>query len=657
MRSWFRGLWRTVPKSNLRRRQRALPPSLERLEERYLLSFNTTTNVAGPNIDASNLSGYQGETTIAINPTNSMNMIAGSNNLGSGGITEAYWTKDGGSTWHHVNLSQNGDPGVAFDRAGNAYFSFINNNLGIGIRKSTDGGKTWGAAVKVAGNHGFGIQDKPAIAIGPDALDNTKDRIYVAWDDNSAGDVVKVSSSGDGGATWTAPKKISGKVNEFFTAPAVGPTGQFYLAWTDFGTAGQSTILFSSSTDNGTTFTTPIVAATSTINTFNPSRYTIPAQNSRGISPNPGLAVEESGSNAGRIYLVYCTAKPGKHSDTDVELIASDDGGATWTALGANPVKVNDDTGSASQFFPAMAIDQTNGTVDISWYDTRNDSTKKTVDVYFQDFSSAGVPNGSNVKVTTAMSDESNSSTNNPNQFGDYTGIAATGGMAFPVWTDHRNNVSGGEEIFVDPPLPVTQTSIASPLTTGATASDLRRGDGMQPTAASVAAPLLVAAGVGSPVAVALPAAPVAVSARAVSLAPHVADVVVPPARPVLGGQQSGESRDALSPAAPGFRGEELAPTPALADEVVEAMASAPIGVGDQGAVTVSKQAGENYFASDLGTGGSVGGDLIPAAPLEHAGTAVESALAALSVAFVFNGFGGARDDKSEPRVPRRRPR
>jgi hypothetical protein len=651
MRSWFGRLWQADLQRNSRRRRRTLPPSLERLEERCLLAVNTTTNVAGPNVDISNLSGTQSETTIAINPTNSLNMIAGSNNLNGGGITYAYWTKDGGTTWTAVNLGEEGDPGIAFDRSGNAYFSYINLNFGIGIKKSTDGGATWGANIKVAGNHGFGIQDKPAIAIGPDAVDNTKDRIYVAWDDNSAGDVVKVSSSGDGGVTWSTPLKISGKQNEFFTAPAVGPTGQFYLAWTDFGTSGQSTILFSSSLDNGTTFSTPIVAATSTINTFIPNRYTIPAQNSRGISPNPGLAVEESGSNAGRIYLVYDTAVTGEHNNTNVELIASDDGGVTWTALGANPVKVNDDKGTASQFFPAMAIDPSNGTVDIAWYDTRNDSTKKTVDVYFQDFSSAGVRNGSNVKVTTASSGETGS-TSSFDQFGDYIGIAASGGLAYPVWTDHRTGTSGGEEIYVDPPLPMAHTTIAAPLT-----SATLRGDVNGPSlSASVAASLQVAAGVESPAAVVVSAAPVAVSSRAVSAGLSVADVALLPARPVPGGQHTGGSHDAPLLAVPGFPMDESVPPPALADDVVEAMASTPRGVSDQAAMTESNQASATYFASDAGSS-SAAQDLNPLALFEDAGAAADSAVAALSVAFVLNGFSGPRADKSEPRVARRWPR
>lgn len=415
-----------------------------------LVTVSPVTN--GNNIDVSNYPGYQGETTIAINPLNPLNMIAGSNNLGPNGFTNAFYTFDGGQTWIAVPLGQNGDPGVAFDNQGNAYFTYIDSNFGIGVKKSTDGGKTWGPNIEVAANIGFGIQDKPAIAIGPDALNPGQQRIYIAWDNNSAGDVVQVVSSGDGGASWTAPNTVDGFANEFFTAPAVGPQGQFYLTFTNFATPGVSKLMFTTSMDDGNTFSNPTVIATSKINTFNPVRYTVPAQNTRGISPNPGLVVEQSGPNAGRLYFVYNTATGGVHNNTDVMLVASDDGGNTWTALGPNPIKVNNDTGLASQFFPTIGIDPTNNNVVVAWYDTRNSPTNINTDIYFQPFTSGGVAIGGNVKVTTAQSNETNSFNNNPNQYGDYMAIAATGGLAFPVWTDHRNNSGGrgSEEIYTD---------------------------------------------------------------------------------------------------------------------------------------------------------------------------------------------------------------
>jgi hypothetical protein len=454
------------------RRRPAARLCLEPLEERCLLSVNPTTHVPGGNIDASNLAGYQGETTIAINPTNPLNMIAGSNNLGPSsilGVTEAYWTKDGGHTWTAVDLGGEGDPGVAFDRAGNAYFSFIDSNFGISVRKSTDGGVSWGTAVQVAASPvPNGVEDKPAIAVGPDHANTALDRIYVGWDDESAEGLLQVSSSGDGGATWTAPVSVDGKRFEIYAQPAVAADGTFYIAWDNVGTANQSSITFSRSTDDSSTFSSPVVAATSTVNLFNPSRYFIPAQPSRGIAADPAVAVEQSGPNAGRIYLSY-TSAPVSHDATNIYLIASDNGGSTWTTLAASPVKVNDDTTSNSHFFGALGIDPTNGTVNLAWYDARNDRKNQKVDVYFQSYSSAGVPSGANVKVTTATSDESNPKTNDPNQYGDYMGIAAYGGLAFPCWTDHRVDKTGAEEIYVDPQRRISAPAdaVAPPLHVG----------------------------------------------------------------------------------------------------------------------------------------------------------------------------------------------
>jgi hypothetical protein len=70
----------------------------------------------------------------------------------------------------------------------------------------------------------------------------------------------------------------------------------------------------------------------------------------------------------------------------------------------------------------------------------RNDAADTKTDVFFTDSTDGGLTFARNVKVTTAMSDES---TANPfadagNQYGDYEGIAAFGGIAHPIWTDGR---------------------------------------------------------------------------------------------------------------------------------------------------------------------------------------------------------------------------
>ena len=91
------------------------------------------------------------------------------------------------------------------------------------------------------------------------------------------------------------------------------------------------------------------------------------------------------------------------------------------------------------------------GDADISWYDTRLDASRKTVNVFFAVSSNGGASFSTNVKVSTASSNETQGDfTNFGNQYGDYEGLDAYGGVAHPVWTDHRANLADElwEEVF-----------------------------------------------------------------------------------------------------------------------------------------------------------------------------------------------------------------
>lgn len=95
------------------------------------------------------------ECDIRINPSNTQQIIAGSN--ANNGSTQAqYWSNDGGTTWNQVSLPSvspdnfQSDPSVDWTSDGNAWALTIGVQSGISsstltVRsfKSTDGGKTW----------------------------------------------------------------------------------------------------------------------------------------------------------------------------------------------------------------------------------------------------------------------------------------------------------------------------------------------------------------------------------------------------------------------------------------------------------------------------------------------------------------------------------
>ena len=135
------------------------------------------------------------------------------------------------------------------------------------------------------------------------------------------------------------------------------------------------------------------------------------------------------------------------NSGTDIFVSRSVDGGSTWSA----PLRVNDDTPGVAndQFNQWLAVDPTDGSVHMSWNDTRNDPTHVSTDVFYAVSTNGGRNFGSNIKVTTAPTNETIPEADIYNQYGDYEGIAVFAGVAHPVWTDRRASVAAlREEVF-----------------------------------------------------------------------------------------------------------------------------------------------------------------------------------------------------------------
>jgi len=94
-------------------------------------------------------------------------------------------------------------------------------------------------------------------------------------------------------------------------------------------------------------------------------------------------------------------------------------------------------------------VDPTDGSISVSFYDTRNDPSHLSTDVYYARSTDAGLTFGTNVKVTTAPTNEAIAGADPfGNQYGDYEGIAAFGGLVHPVWTDRRASVAAVPGLF-----------------------------------------------------------------------------------------------------------------------------------------------------------------------------------------------------------------
>jgi len=133
---------------------------------------------------------------------------------------------------------------------------------------------------------------------------------------------------------------------------------------------------------------------------------------------------------------------------TDIFASFSDDKGVSWSA----PVPVTDQfVRPVDRFNQWLSADAVTGDVNVSFYDTRNDTTGSgfMTDVYFSQTSNGGMSwSLPNLRVTTVSSNEHDCGGIFPcvgidygNQQGDYSGLVSFDGISHPIWTDSRDQL------------------------------------------------------------------------------------------------------------------------------------------------------------------------------------------------------------------------
>ncbi len=375
---------------------------------------------------------FPNEPSIAINPKNTNELVAGSN------IDNYYYSFDSGVSWNQGILSSSfgvwGDPAIACDTSENFYFFHLSNPPTgnwidrIVCQRAASPGAAWNNG-SFTGLNGTKAQDKQWVAIN-----RTNNSIYMTWTEfdeygsfnPSDSSRILFSSSSDQGLSWTTPLKINEISGDCVDSdntvegavPCIGPNGEIYVSW-----AGPAELVFDRSINGGVTWLTQDIPVTSIPGGWD---FSIP-----DILRANGLPVTtcdtSNGPHHGTIYINWSDQRNGS-TDTDVWLVKSTDGGNTWSL----PVMVNDDSSQRHQFFTWMTIDQTNGTLWFVFYDRRNYTDSRT-DVYM-----ARSVDGGNTFQNFKISD----SPFIPDAgvfFGDYTNVTAYNNVVRPIWTRLHN--------------------------------------------------------------------------------------------------------------------------------------------------------------------------------------------------------------------------
>lgn len=426
----------------------------------------STSLSVGSNVDMSNECGPQSETFIATNPGQPQNLAGGSNEIFRLPM-RGYSSVNAGANWTANDLplppSQGNnssdfgsDPSLAFDTRGNVFYSYIVvffgnatltgvNGTEMAVAKSTDGGASYPTVTFFSFSSGSDhFNDKPMITADSNFGSPFRDSLYVAWDaasGGSSGGGVRFGRSTDSGQAFSVLRidDPNGPGQSIAAVPFVGPDGEVYVAWNDLV---NNAIMFNRSFDGGVTFDAQSVLASKHLSL----QDNIPAESFRGALVYPACDADRSnGPHRGRLYCSWMDTNPA--GNTDIFFSFSDNHGSSWSA----PVTVADPLPNVDRFNHWLAIDPVTGDVNLSFYDTRNDTTgfRFQTDTYFTQSTNGGATFSSpNTRVSTVSSNEHDcngvfpcAGVNLSDQQGDYEGLTSFGGVSHPIWTDSRENL------------------------------------------------------------------------------------------------------------------------------------------------------------------------------------------------------------------------
>jgi hypothetical protein len=275
---------------------------------------------------------------IAVYSSNIIHLAWFDNSLGN---SEIYYERsvDGGKSWSPVRRLTwtNGNslgPAIAADSRNAVHVVWTDDTKFYGeihYKRSKDGGATWGSAknLSLTSKHSGDV----------DMAIDSNNWIHVIWEDNTPGNFeIFYTRSKDGGATWSAPKRLTWTPGlSSVPALAIDPSNGIHVLWYD-DTPGNLEIFYTRSKDGGATWSAPKRLTWTT-----------------GASVDPAIAVDSGNA----IHVVWQDNSPGNF---ETYYRRSKDGGTTWGM--AKRLTWT----SAQSFGPAVAADSSR-IVYIVWYD------------------------------------------------------------------------------------------------------------------------------------------------------------------------------------------------------------------------------------------------------------------------------------------------
>lgn len=368
-----------------------------------------------------------------------------------GGSDDIGWatSTDGGATWHNGFLPgitgfQGGgpyarvsDPAVAYDPYHHVWMISslaIDNTLsGAAVLVSTSpDGLTWNAPVQVANaNGGFFDKDWITCYVNPftpltgQLPGNNKSlgHCYVEWDLASNGDKVMMSTSSNGGQTWSAAISPSGAFG-LGGQPVVQPNGNVVVPYL----TTSSTIAAFMSTNAGASWTSSVTISSTLI--------ACDAGCNMRSEQLPSAQVGPSGT----VYVTWSDCSFETDCPYNDIVMSSSSDGTHWSALRMVPI---DAVGSgADHILPGLGVDRFSlGPGDhlgLVYYEfpnaACNPTSNCTLNVGYISSTNGGASWSAPATLASGINMLWLAQTNQGYMVGDYGSLAFSGGHAFPCF-------------------------------------------------------------------------------------------------------------------------------------------------------------------------------------------------------------------------------
>lgn len=425
----------------------------------------TMANIKGQtNTNLSNLLSFDGEPSVAINPSNPSNIIAAWMRLRADG---KIWiaskaTFDAGQTWSAINFmphdtvtNGSADVSIAFHNSGMAYMSYIDFRTNpdtagvILLSRSTDGGLSWENP-----SHVYDMTDSPDLPIDRPwiAIDNSgganDGTIYVTsmsayW--VTGQHHIYLRSSDNGGQNWSNISAIDtigfsvGVLSASYAGISVGSDGKAYIAFLSYDTTVSPFVRYYCATtaDKGLHFDRNVIGNASISGGSDFTRAWC-------LKANPAI----NGSAA-------LTWIDNRNGDYDVMLSKTSDAGQNWSS----PIRINDDPiGNGIEQDMVWADYSPSGNFVAAWRDRRLNGIGNAVP--FDIFAAFSIDNLNSFSQNNRITSVSSPYFNVP-QGNSFIGLSMSDSAFAVTWGDYRNDPDW-DIFFNHAPLSLANSTVAS---------------------------------------------------------------------------------------------------------------------------------------------------------------------------------------------------